>query len=87
MSAPTIELQDILSCHTEVLKDELGLVKGMTAEMHVDPQATPRFITAWCVPYALPGKVEQELERLEWDVIIQVVQFSNWAAPIVPVVK
>ena len=70
--------------HTEVFKDELGLVKGMTAEIHVDPQAPPRFFKARSVPYALRGKVEQELERLERDGIIQ---FSKWAAPIVPVVK
>ena len=82
-----MELQDVLSRHTEVFRDELGLVKGMTAEIHVDPQAPPRFFKARSVPYALRGKVEKELERLERDGIIQPVQFSNWAGPIVPVVK
>ena len=62
-------------------------MKGITAEIHVDLQAPPRFFKARSVPYALRGKVEQELERLERDGIIQPVQFSNWAAPIVPVVK
>ena len=82
-----MELQDVLSRHTEVFKDELGLVKEMTAEIRVDHQATPRFFKARSVLYALRGKVEQELKRLERDGIIQPVQFSNWAAPIVPVVK
>ena len=40
-SAPTMELQDVLSRHTEVFKGELGLVRGMTAKIHVDPQAPP----------------------------------------------
>ena len=31
--------------------------------------------------------MEQELDRLERDGIIQPVEFSEWAAPIVPVVK
>ena len=41
----------------------------------------------WPVPYALRAKVEQELERLERLGIIKPVQFSDWAAPIVPIVK
>jgi len=39
------------------------------------------------VPYALKAKVEQELERLQGEGIISPVEFSEWAAPIVPVVK
>ena len=39
------------------------------------------------MPYALRTKVEQELDRLEKSGIIEPVQFSEWAAPIVPVVK
>lgn len=35
----------------------------------------------------LQGKVEQELERLEHAGIIKPIQFSDWAAPVVPVIK
>ena len=38
-------------------------------------------------PSALRAKVEKELDRLREDGIIQPVQFSDWAAPIVPVMK
>ena len=85
--APSMKLHDVLNRHSEVFKDELGLVIGMTAKIHVDPQAQSRFCKARSVPYALRGKVEQELERLEQDGIVTPVQFSNWATPIVPVVK
>ena len=37
--------------------------------------------------YVLRGKVEHELDRLERDGIIQPMEVSEWAAPIVPVVK
>ena len=37
--------------------------------------------------YALKGKVKQELERLESTGIISPVEFADWAAPIVPMVK
>ena len=33
------------------------------------------------------AKVEQELDRLHQQGIIEPVQFSDWAAPIVPVLK
>ena len=39
------------------------------------------------MPYALRRKVEAELERLEKEEIIAPVQFSDWATPIVPVLK
>ena len=39
------------------------------------------------MPYALLPKVEAALRKLEEDGVIKPVQFSKWAAPIVPVVK
>ncbi|XP_019859755.1 PREDICTED: uncharacterized protein K02A2.6-like [Amphimedon queenslandica] len=39
------------------------------------------------VPFALRKKVEKELECLEQNGIIQPVQHSEWATPIVPVMK
>ena len=39
------------------------------------------------MPYALWNKIEVELERLQSDNIVEPVKFSEWAAPIVPVLK
>ena len=39
------------------------------------------------MPYALQPKVEAALRKLEEDGVIKPVQFSKWAASIVPVVK
>ena len=39
------------------------------------------------LPYALRTNVELELERLQREGIISPVEFSEWAAPIVPVAK
>ena len=86
MTVPSA-LHKVLQKHATVFKDELGEVKGTTVKIHVDPQARPHFCKPRTVPYAMRGKVEQELDRLERDGIIQPVEFSEWAAPIVPVVK
>ena len=53
----------------------------------MDPEAAPIFCKARTVPYALRGKIEQELGRLQKKGIITLVEFSQWATPIVPVVK
>ena len=81
------QLQSILDAHGDVFSEGLGTLKGTTAKIHVDPEATPKFMKARPVPYTLKAKVELELDRLQRENIISPVDFSEWAAPIVPVVK
>ena len=45
------------------------------------------WVKARPVPYAIRDKVEAELCRLEKEGILEKVEQSDWAAPIVPVVK
>ena len=71
----------------EVFEEEMGLLQGTEASLSVEPTSKPRFFKPRPVPYAYREKVEQELRRLEHDGIIQPVRFSEWAAPIVPVLK
>ena len=55
--------------------------------LHVEPTAIPVFHEARPVPYALREEIEQDLERLERAGTIEPVQYSEWATPIVPVMK
>ncbi|KAL5473476.1 hypothetical protein EMCRGX_G027965 [Ephydatia muelleri] len=55
--------------------------------LSVDKTATPCFFRARSVPFALRDRVEAELDKLVREGILHPVQFSDWAAPIVPVVK
>lgn len=73
--------------HNTVFKDELGMLKGFAAKMHVASYAKPCFYKPRSVPFAMKKKVEQELERLLVEKIIKLGKFSDWAAPIVPVLK
>ena len=55
--------------------------------IRLDPTAQPRFCKARTVPYALKGKIEKELDRLVQQGAIEPIYFSEWTAPIVPVLK
>ena len=81
------QLQKILDAHKDVFGEGLGTLKGTEAKIYVDPSAPPKFMKARPVPYALKAKVEKELDRLQSEGIISPVVFTEWAAPIVPVVK
>ena len=86
-STPARTLADVLDHHEAVFADGLGTVRGVTAKIHVEPRASPRFCKARLIPYALRNKVAMELEQLEKQGIVVPVEFADWAAPIVPVLK
>lgn len=73
--------------YSGVFQPGLGTMKGMGAKIQVAEGAQPKFFKARPVLYALKPKIEAELERLEKQGTIEPVRFSEWAAPIVPVVK
>ena len=81
------ELECVLAHHAKVFKDELGFVKGTQARIYIESGTSPRYFRARSLPFALRGKVEQELTRLQEQGVIEPVQLSDWAAPVVPVVK
>ena len=86
LSSP-VTLESMLDMHSSVFNEELGRVQGMSEKIHVEPGATPQFCNARPMPYALRGRVECELDRLHELGVIEPVEFAEWAAPIVPVVK
>ena len=86
-ATPDSRIQEVLERHSNVFKEELGHIKGAPVTLHVDSNQQPRFFKARPVPYALRTKVETELSRLQGQGVIEPVSFSDWAAPIVPVVK
>ncbi|XP_057674326.1 uncharacterized protein K02A2.6-like [Corythoichthys intestinalis] len=86
MAAP-LQLSEVLDKHAEVFKEELGKLRGATAEINVNKEAQPKFCKPRPVPYAVKPLVEKELQRLLDDKIIEPVKFTEWAAPIVPVRK
>ena len=65
----------------------MGTLLGVKVKIHIRPNACHCFFRPRPVPYALRAKVETELDRLQKVGVIEPVQFSEWAAPIVPILK
>ncbi len=51
------------------------------------PDVAPKFDKNRPLPLAMKERVEKEIDRLEEANIISPVKFSEWAAPVVPVIK
>ena len=84
---PRSQHQEVINRHLDVFADKLGKVQGTTAKFYLRSEVTPKYFRAHPVPYALRAKVERELDHLQVDGVIEPIQFSDWATPIVPVIK
>ena len=62
-------------------------MQGVKVKLEVDANARPKFFKPRTVPYAHRKAVEQELDNLQKQGIISPIDHSEWAAPIVPVLK
>jgi hypothetical protein len=65
----------------------MGEIKNFECHIQVRDDATPRCSKAYEVPYALMSNFEKELDEHVQEVILKPVSFSEWASPLVSVVK
>ena len=56
-------------------------------KLTVKENATPTFFKPCAVPYTIQSAIEKDLERLENLGLIEKISYSDWAAPIVAVLK
>ena len=62
-------------------------MKKFKTKLHLKSGATPKFVKAWPVPFALRPKVEVLLEKLVQEGVLEKVTHSEWGSPIVIVPK
>ena len=80
-------LQPLLDKYHTLFQETLGTLQNFKAHIYVDPNAKPKYCKARPIPYAVKAKVEEELDQLVAQGTLEPVQMSEWASPIVPVVK
>ncbi|XP_045537579.1 uncharacterized protein K02A2.6-like [Papilio machaon] len=81
------ELNKLCSRYKELFSGGLGRFTGGQATLRVREGATPVFHRARPLPYALRERVDAELDRMLRDGVIEPVDCSDWASPLVPVNK
>ena len=81
------KLAELFNSRSTLFELGLGTLNDYKAKIFVDPNAKSKFCKAHPVPYSMKTKVEEELEQLEKESIIEPLQYAEWVAPIVPVLK
>ena len=85
--ADTDTMKAALDRHPKLFKEELGKLKGEQAKVHVDGDWAPIFFRPRPLPYSMRKKAEQDIQRLKQDEVTEPVEYSDWAEPIIPVLK
>ena len=80
------DLKSLLTKYEHVFSHNAGELKDTEIKIHLK-QDTPIFMKARNPPFALRSKIEEELERLQKSNIITKVNSSEWATPVVPILK
>ena len=84
---PQRSLDGLLEKYQDLFKDELGTIKPYKVKLPVVPDARPKFHRSRSIPYALKASFDKEFNRLENIGVLERVDYSEWAAPIVVVLK
>nr|XP_037275801.1 uncharacterized protein K02A2.6-like [Rhipicephalus microplus] len=82
-----VDLKGLLEELTDLFQDRLGCYKDPPVKLYKKEGAVPRFSKARPVPVALRKAVSAEIDHLVQQGVLTSVSVSEWAAPVVPVVK
>ena len=77
----------MLNKYPGLISDGVGTFAGPKVRIHVSADAQTLFHKARPVPHMMRSMIECELDCLQSEGIISLVEYSNWAAPIAPILK
>ena len=80
-------MDNLFTKYASLFDEGLGTVKGDTAHLKLKENAILQFFKPRPVPFALKEKIVEEIKQLESLGVLEKVDFSDWATPIVPVLK
>lgn len=73
--------------YKSVFDKDIGKISNLQASIVLKENVSPIFIKSRTVPFSLVPKVNDEIDYLVSQGILEEVNHSDWATPIVPVVK
>ena len=81
------KLREILEKHAALFEKKIGTIQGYKADIRLKPEAKPIFKKSRPIAYALQAALTQEIEYLQQEGILEPVEASEWATPLVVVPK
>ena len=84
---PKVELDRLLNKYSNINKPDLSKINDITVNLKLKENAKPIFIKARIPPFKLIPLVEKELNALEREGLITKIDNSEWATPVVPILK
>ncbi|UYV60521.1 hypothetical protein LAZ67_1001407, partial [Cordylochernes scorpioides] len=80
-------IDSLIKSYANLFNNELGCLKDVKLNICIKRDAAPVFCKARSLPFAMKKKVEDELEDMVDKGILEPLDYADWAAPIVPVLK
>ncbi|KAG6463039.1 hypothetical protein O3G_MSEX013623 [Manduca sexta] len=80
-------LQKLQSQFPDLFSNKLGSFNKYKIKLHLKPDSNPVFFKARPIAFALKDKINEEIDRLVQLGILKPVEHSEYASPIVPVLK
>lgn len=87
LKANSIEVAKLLNKYETIFQPGIGVIRDAQASIYLKENTIPVFLKARPVPFALQPAIETEISSLVEQGILQKVDTSDWATPVVPVVK
>jgi len=72
---------------SSVFSDELGAFHGETVKLRLSEEAKSIFYKPRPLPFMWKSKVEQMIRKLVDQGMLEQVDSSDWATPLVPILK
>ncbi|XP_058456730.1 uncharacterized protein K02A2.6-like [Malaya genurostris] len=72
---------------SSVFDNSIGKIEGIQAALHLKANSKPVFLKARTLPFSIRDAVEKEIKTLVESGVLLKVDRSEWATPVVPVMK
>ena len=81
------EIQGLVKKYPDVFTHSLGLYKHAKISINLKPNARPVFFKPRTIPLAYKKPLEEQLSNMMAEGILTPVDASEWATPLVPIIK
>uniref|UniRef100_A0A5S6QYG5 RNA-directed DNA polymerase n=1 Tax=Trichuris muris TaxID=70415 RepID=A0A5S6QYG5_TRIMR len=80
-------IEALIEEYSDLFSENIGSVKAPPTKLHIEENVAPIQMSARKVPLALRDRISLELDRLVGQCVLEPVEYTYCATPIVPIIK